>query len=272
MRRSALSESSLTGPSSPSHLPSLFCQQISAAVCFPRLSSLASGPILSPQFIRLPQPLSCQLAFGTQALVSLRPRRSARAKGPSLDPFHDLSPPSASLVSSPPRSASVLAQHRPSPVPRIAGTAPALSRPLALCASGSASSGSPAFVGLAPSRANAIGVEGSPGPVIAQPVRSSSSPFVYLSSAMTPFPPPSCHCLVAILIALTTHTIQMATRRYDPFKYLPFVCYENRIPRAHPTPSLSNRLPARNASVSPFRLPQAPFLLPFLSPFHSYSS
>ena len=49
----------------------------------------------------------------------------------------------------------VLAQHCPSPVPPVAGTTPAPSRPLAFSASGTISSASPAFIGLMPSWANA---------------------------------------------------------------------------------------------------------------------
>ena len=79
-----------------------------------------------------------------------------------------------------PRPARILVQHRPSPVPPAAGTAPALLRPLALCASGSALSASPAFVSLTPSRANAIGVEGSFVSGVARPVRPILFFFVYL--------------------------------------------------------------------------------------------
>jgi hypothetical protein len=147
MRRSALSENLLHSS----------CQQISAAVSFPHLSPLASGLVSSPQLLRPPWPLSLQLVCRTRTLVSPRPRRNAYSKGLSLPSPYDSSPPFISLSPSSPRPARILAQHRPSPVPRAAGTAPALLRPLALYASGSAQSASPAFVGLAPSRANAIG-------------------------------------------------------------------------------------------------------------------
>ena len=62
-----------------------------------------------------------------------------------------------SLFPSRPHLARVVALHRPTPVLRAAGAAPALSRPLAPFASGSAQSVLPVFAGLALSQANAIG-------------------------------------------------------------------------------------------------------------------
>ena len=169
MRLSALSENVLTR--TLLHFYShLFCQQTSAAVSFCHPSSLASGLASSPQLLRSPQ----HLRFSSRAKHEL-PSRPVHVAAPMQKALHWI--PFMTCHYLPPRPARDPAQHRPNPVPRAAGTAPALSRPLALCASGSASSASPAFVGLTPSRANAIGVEGSPVSVIAQPVRTTSSPF-----------------------------------------------------------------------------------------------
>ena len=181
----------------------------------PLTSSLASGLVSSPQPLHPSQPLSCRLVCQMQALVSLRPRRNAYSKGLSLPPPF-MTRHSLSSRPSPHRLVSRTSSHRIPQLPPYAQLAPLqLSRghsPLVRVAPRRPHL--PAFVGLALSRANAIGVEGSPGSVTAHPVLSSLSPFVYLSSGMTPFPPPSCHRPVVILTA-STHTIQTATRRHD---------------------------------------------------------
>ena len=151
------------------------------------LSSFVSGfqsRLLAPA----PAPVTASLA---SALVLLSPHHSTRANGPSLDPFYDLPLPSTLLISSPPRHTHIPMQHCPTPVPPVSGTTLPTSGPLVPCASGSVQPASSALNSLAPPQANAIrGVEGFLASVIAQPVRSTQSLFVYLSSTMTPFPPP----------------------------------------------------------------------------------
>ena len=86
---------------------------------------------------RRPSLSSLQLACRTRPLVSLRPRRSTRLKGQSLPSHYDTILSFISHHPSPPRLARSLAQLRPTPVPRVVGTAPAVSMPLVQRTNGS---------------------------------------------------------------------------------------------------------------------------------------
>ena len=84
MRRSALSESVLT--------PSLYCQQISAAVSFPHLLSLASGLVFSPQLLpATPSLASARVPNASSRLAPCTSQRPCKRAFPFLT-CHSLPP------------------------------------------------------------------------------------------------------------------------------------------------------------------------------------
>lgn len=154
------------------------------------------------------------LVSGTCSLDS--PRRPSFR--PCFRPRRSL--PSTALSPSPPRLARVLARHCPTPFPCAAVTAPAASRPLALCAGGSVLPASSALVCLASSPANEIG-----GSWIGlDSVQYSSCAHVSFVSpslpppfTMIPFPSLSlsCHRLISVH-SYPFNTVLDNLRRYRP--------------------------------------------------------
>lgn len=132
----------------PSHSPFLY-QQISMATCFPYILSQAPSPVLLLQSLCWLQPLSHWLIYQIQALILPLPCHSACMCMPP--------PLFTSLTCSPPHLIHILVQHCPSSMPLIAGTAPAISRPLTSSLSGTISSTLSALDGLALLQAKAIG-------------------------------------------------------------------------------------------------------------------
>ena len=191
---------------SPSHLPSLFCQQIPAAVCFPRLSSWLRVLSSRPSFY-VRHSLSRVGSRVERERVSPRLAPSTSQRTPFMN--SPLSP--FSLFPSPPRLAHVVAPHRPTLILSAAGTAPALSRPLTPCASSFAQSISPAFAGLAQSRANAIGGA------------RLDSDSVRNSSCVPTFPFILLHCLHLLLSPFRALSMPpprlMRLRYYSPTPY-----------------------------------------------------
>ena len=126
---------------------------------------------------------------------------------------------------------------------------------------------SPALVGLAPSRANRIGRSRRIHWFSIDTARTPPLfPFIYLLCLS--FPSFQCHRFVYSFDTLPPlpYDITFVGTGSNVYKEAPHVRCEYRVPRAHPAPSLSHRLPVRNASVPPppLRLLQAPFsFLPF---------